>query len=215
MNNACAQGALKQAGSNILLFTSRALLCMFLHFLSASSPNPSPNSSSQVVLTEQVSLSRIIVHVIWIGFYCLWCNYRSRGQRLSTLQWYPSSSNVGRSQLQWWNPTRFLLLQPCKKVLCISSFSHTWQCTPERDLLAWNCWSKSTCLYNLWDIVKFSSLCHFLFIRNVRGCSLLHGYANRGRCETFSLLLIWGVRCGSSKYFSFAFLFLWAGLSIF
>lgn len=33
-----------------------------------------------------------------------------------------------------------------------------WQCPLKRVLLAWNCWSNSTCLSNHWDIIKFLPL---------------------------------------------------------
>ena len=91
----------KQAGSYILSFTSQVLIDRFLHFLFASSPNPSPNSSLQMELTKQVLLWQTTVDII----------SRSRGQWMRALQWYPSGSNAGRDHLSGVNSTHLSLWQ--------------------------------------------------------------------------------------------------------
>lgn len=76
---------------------------------------------------------------------------------------------------------------------CISIFSciNIWQCPLKRVLLAWNCWSNSTCLSNHWDIIKFPPLGVVAF--------LIHLLTSSRLCQKRMLwniwvyfLLIWG-----------------------
>lgn len=145
----------KQAGSYILSFTSQVLLDTFLHFLSPSSPNPSPNSSLQMELTKQVLLWQATVEIS-----------RSRAQWMSALPCVPEwFKRRQRSHFRGEFHTSFPMTKNLSRCISIFSCINIWQCPLKRGhslewvhLLTWNCWSNSTCLSNHWDIIKFPPL---------------------------------------------------------
>lgn len=146
----------KQAGSYILSFTSQVLLDTFLHFLSPSSLNPSPNSSLQVELTKQVLLWQATVDII----------SRSRDQWMSALPCVPEwFKGMQRSHFRGEFHTSFPMTNNLSRCISIFLCINIWQCPLKRGhslewvhLLTWNRWSNSTYLSNHWDIIKFPPL---------------------------------------------------------